>query len=200
MSSPTVSNAPVVLQGVDVVSEFLQAISTFNASGDKDQIRVSDETVDVWRRSSVAQAVLACPPSATERDVEVCLCAALAGIYKMKLMGQNLKDRGSVMLLSGELIAATDMVHQLDVIPNPNEPPAGITGSGDADDEDDAADVEDIKKMRAQVAAARKDALRKLGPQASAAAASGAGGEKPAPRTRMTHAQRMAARAAARKK
>jgi hypothetical protein len=168
------------------ISNFLRDVEDRNHIVDQD-------TRLIWEKSKLVHAVVSATDDKTERQVEELLAAALAGITKMNFHGLSLEDGCSVMMLTGDLISATNLIYRPTIAPNPND-----VGQDDEEEEeeDEQALERKRKEERAKVAKARRQAIAAFGgaPTASTATTSTKlpVDAKPAPRRRMTHADRLA--------
>lgn len=181
------------------IAEFLKEVDGRNHI-------VDQNTRKIWETSDLVNAVVAAPDGTTELHVEELLAAALAGVVKMKFKEIPLKDGCTTMLLTGDIISATDLIYRPAIANNPNDTSIlgdGNGNNGDTDEEEE--DEAELKRVReeakAKVVKARKQAVKAFGGNAGNAAHDAsklpAGDAKPAPRRRMTHAERMSAKAAA---
>jgi hypothetical protein len=178
------------------ITDFLKEVDVRN------QV-VDQNTRKIWETSELVSAVVAAPDATTELHVEELLAAALAGVVKMKFKELPLKDGCTTMLLTGDIISATDLIYRPAIAANPND--TSIL-DGNTDDDDEEPDDAELKRVReeakAKVVKARKQAVKAFGGNTAVHDASKlpAGDAKPAPRRRMTHAERCNAKASARKK
>lgn len=155
---------------------------------------VDQDTRLIWEKSRLVHAVVAATDDKTERQVEELLAAALAGITKMNFHDLSLEDGCPVMMLTGDLISATNLIYRPTIAPNPND-----IGQDEAEEEeeDEQALERKRKEERAKVSKARRQAIAAFGgaPTANVPATTSTKlpvDAKPAPRRRMTHADRMA--------